>query len=947
MDAFAGLAWDEPKSQKPQNATLGSQHQRQLTPAQSSLSSSSDSFGKLASAGQHIPISPKPTHYTSNGSASTAIPTSGRATTNQSGGDPFSGLFARGGSPNVNMSMADRRAHAERERREKERREKEKLDAQGAMWDQLDSTFSANGSKPTSRVASPSPAIFSTRANAAASPPIGLKTNPGVKTATSPPLNTDLFWSMHHSPPSASSGTSSPALVPQRVTPSTRPLQPSSNSILEQLGSRPTPTSSHRNSWSQLDALAAPKPSAASTSQPTAGLDPFDLDFLEETDSPIPQPTSHQPTPPRSRARTPGDFDFNERSFDSGVSTDEDDILGDLAKPVERKASPEIPIRPAAVRTTSSSSLTNGARSVSPPPHLIGQIVEMGFTPVQARVALAATDTGMNVEAALESLLAAGGDFASAEPYRKADVPRTSRSRQATRDSLDNGPPRASGTSTPSSITAQLQADKLLAQASEIGFNMFSKANAFWNQGKEAVQKAYEESVKTSGTPNPPPPTDGRPKWMTGDVIEPVTPVTASVFRDDSDVGLGGSFQPPEPQQRSRPVDKSLPAVAPSQSARNLIFEDEAPTYVSPHRRKSAAPNTSRAALPADTPAPRRSVASSRPAPQPSRVKIVVPEASSAAIASCVSSRTKGTELFKLGQYGDAEAAYTVAITSLPPTHILLASLYTNRAAARLKTGDSGGAVGDCTNVFRLMNIGDDMAGLMDLDDGKAWKFDGVPGKMDLREQAVKALQRRAAGLEMMERWEKARVDWERLAGLNWAQAQGRVKEEATRSAARCRGMVNSAMRPNESGSTSTDLPRAAPSRPKPRPTPRPSGPSRPSEASKRLKAAEVALELEENERIQLKDSVDARIQSWKGGKEANLRALIASLETVLWPELGWVKVGMHELVTPSQVKIRYTKAIAKVHPDKLKTGNTTVEQRMIANGVFAGLNEAWGAFQQ
>jgi len=56
-------------------------------------------------------------------------------------------------------------------------------------------------------------------------------------------------------------------------------------------------------------------------------------------------------------------------------------------------------------------------------------------------------------------------------------------------------------------------------------------------------------------------------------------------------------------------------------------------------------------------------------------------------------------------------------------------------------------------------------------------------------------------------------------------------------------------------------------------------------------------------------------MENWK---EANIRALIASLETVLWPELGWVKVGMHELVTPSQVKIRYTKAIAKVHPDKV-----------------------------
>ena len=57
---------------------------------------------------------------------------------------------------------------------------------------------------------------------------------------------------------------------------------------------------------------------------------------------------------------------------------------------------------------------------------------------------------------------------------------------------------------------------------------------------------------------------------------------------------------------------------------------------------------------------------------------------------------------------------------------------------------------------------------------------------------------------------------------------------------------------------------------------------------------------------------------AWKAGKETNLRALIASLETVLWPELGWTKVGMAELVSPKQVKIKYTRAIAKVHPDKV-----------------------------
>jgi len=120
-----------------------------------------------------------------------------------------------------------------------------------------------------------------------------------------------------------------------------------------------------------------------------------------------------------------------------------------------------------------------------------------------------------------------------------------------------------------------------------------------------------------------------------------------------------------------------------------------------------------------------------------------------------------------------------------------------------------------------------------------------------------------------------------------------------------------------------------------------------PTQALNRVREANQAAEAEDQARHELKDQVESRLAAWKNGKETNIRALIASLDTVLWPELGWQKVGMHELVTPAQVKIRYTKAIAKLHPDKLNVNNTTLEQRMIANGVFGSLNDAWNAFKQ
>ena len=101
-------------------------------------------------------------------------------------------------------------------------------------------------------------------------------------------------------------------------------------------------------------------------------------------------------------------------------------------------------------------------------------------------------------------------------------------------------------------------------------------------------------------------------------------------------------------------------------------------------------------------------------------------------------------------------------------------------------------------------------------------------------------------------------------------------------------------------------------------PRPKPTISSQNFAAVRELKAANAAQEKEEQLKMDLKDSVEARLSAWKTGKETNVRALVASLDTVLWPELGWQKVGLHELVTPGQVKVRYMKAIAKLHPDKV-----------------------------
>jgi hypothetical protein len=65
---------------------------------------------------------------------------------------------------------------------------------------------------------------------------------------------------------------------------------------------------------------------------------------------------------------------------------------------------------------------------------------------------------------------------------------------------------------------------------------------------------------------------------------------------------------------------------------------------------------------------------------------------------------------------------------------------------------------------------------------------------------------------------------------------------------------------------------------------------------------------------------VVTQVLEWSQGKEQNIRALLCSLDKVLWDgEKRWKPVGMHDLVTADQVKKVYRKAVLSVHPDKVR----------------------------
>ena len=65
-------------------------------------------------------------------------------------------------------------------------------------------------------------------------------------------------------------------------------------------------------------------------------------------------------------------------------------------------------------------------------------------------------------------------------------------------------------------------------------------------------------------------------------------------------------------------------------------------------------------------------------------------------------------------------------------------------------------------------------------------------------------------------------------------------------------------------------------------------------------------------------DPAKLKVMEWKENKTRNIRALLGSLDSIVWEECKWVSIGMHQLVEPSDVRKMYRKACLAVHPDKV-----------------------------
>lgn len=241
----------------------------------------------------------------------------------------------------------------------------------------------------------------------------------------------------------------------------------------------------------------------------------------------------------------------------------------------------------------------------------------------------------------------------------------------------------------------------------------------------------------------------------------------------------------------------------------------------------------------------------------------------------------------------------------LPEKHPITIMIRSNRAMTALKTGEPKSAVDDADAILALIGPSKGESEIIDLGNGE-------PAK-PMKDFFGKALMRKAEALEQLEKWADAAQVWKLAVeaghgGSTSIQGRNRCEKAAGigKPPTKAVPVKKRATPAPKKASALSDLGGASSS-------------GQDSEAVSRLREANQASERADEEKFALSDSVDARIATWRNGKQDNLRALLGSLDTVLWADSGWKKINLSELVLPNKVKIQYMKGIAKVHPDKVR----------------------------
>ena len=660
-------------------------------------------------------------------------------------------------------------------------------------------------------------------------------------------------------------------------------------------------------------------------------------------------------------------------AISNGRFEDDDDVLGMLGRPLSEFSKPQ-PRTEEALKPASNPSLHPQDRAVA-------ELVDMGFTPEKSRMALEATETGTDIQAAVGWLLNQAHEESrkKSQPQRQEEVAGAGNRLQQSRKAPERRKSSGAASAKPAWMREQerSRADQRRADsrspangdkdhsqyAAEIGSKMFKTANSLWKTGTKKLNQAVAEFNSDSDS--------NQPKWMKDaqpDIIarkprpsqrdpeandhdrmakkvaqQPTARQTQLDVTDEALMLEAGSRPPPRnprlkadvPQEPSEPPPPSgskapqklhVPQPKSMQNpttrdpraklSRQDIEKEASQAYISPARRKKTTPKVPHTEQEPDLlfdssqsshqPAPTASQAVKRhttPLPtRPPPPQRKLPAISPFALQASTKARQEGTLAFKRGDYALATTLYSTGITTVPSTHPLVLPILTNRALAHLKTGDPKAAIADAKSVLDLIGPSRGASETIDLG--------GDEGVKPMITYWEKAMTRQAEALEQLERWSEAAVVWKACveAGV------GGAASIAGRN--RCEKATAAPSQPKPSAAR-------RPAAPKPRPKVSALGDLAPesaqsAEAVSRLRAANAAADRVDDEKFALADIVDTRVKKWRLGKESNLRALISTLQNVLWEGSGWKEVGMGEVLMAGKVKINYMKGIAKVHPDKV-----------------------------
>lgn len=113
------------------------------------------------------------------------------------------------------------------------------------------------------------------------------------------------------------------------------------------------------------------------------------------------------------------------------------------------------------------------------------------------------------------------------------------------------------------------------------------------------------------------------------------------------------------------------------------------------------------------------------------------------------------------------------------------------------------------------------------------------------------------------------------------------------------------------------------------------------------VRERENAKAAEQEKKDDSRSGAERKVLQWtgNGARRGNLRALLASLDTVLYPGNTWKPVPMDVLKVPAKVKLNYKKAILQVHPDKIGPKNLPPDQQVLAELIFDELQNGHEVF--